>query len=91
MISLTTVVARKPGQITADMDGETVMMSLDTSKYYNLGKMGSVIWGMIENPTPVGEIVSSLMKKYDVPREQCESEVTAFLEDMRRERLIDAP
>ena len=88
-ITLETVVARNPGQITADMEGETVMMSLDTSRYYNLGKTGSVIWGMIENSVPAGEIVSNLMKEYDVPREQCEAEVIAFLEDLLKEKLIE--
>ena len=88
-ITLEMVVARIPGQITADMDGETVMMSMGTSKYYNLGKTGSVIWGMIESPKTVESIVSSLMEQYQVPREQCEAEVIAFLDDLRRERLIE--
>ncbi len=88
-IALDMVVARKAGQITADMDGETVMMSLDTSRYYNLGKTGSVIWSLIENPTPAGEIVLNLLKEYDVPRERCEAEVIAFLEDLLKEKLIE--
>lgn len=88
-ISLDTVVARKAGQITADMDGEIVMMSLDTSRYYNLGKTGSVIWSQIESPSPVGEIVLNLLKEYDVPRQQCEAEVIAFLEELQNEKLIE--
>jgi hypothetical protein len=90
-IGLETVVVRKTGQITADMDGEIVMMSLDTSRYYNLGKTGSAIWGMIEAPAPVERIVSALTEQYQVSRDQCEAEVIAFLEDLVREGLIDTP
>ena len=88
-IALDTVVSRKTGQITADMDGETVMMSMDTSRYYNLGKTGSVIWSLIESPTPVGEVILNLMKEYDVPRQQCEAETIAFLEELQKEKLIE--
>jgi hypothetical protein len=90
-IGLETVVARKTGQVTVDMDGEIVMMSLDTSRYYNLGKTGSAIWGMIEAPATVEGIVSNLTEQYQVSQAQCEAEVIAFLEELRKEGLIETP
>jgi hypothetical protein len=87
-ISINTVITRNAEIVTADMDSETVMMSIDTGKYYNLGKTGSIIWGMLETPLSVESLVNSLLDKYDVGREQCEKEVLSFLKDTYKEGLI---
>jgi len=88
-IMLNSIIEKNNEMVTADMDGETVMMSVKTGKYYNLGKMGSIIWEMIENPILVEIIVSSLLEKYNVDRQQCEEEVLSFLNETGKEGLID--
>ena len=42
------------------MDGETVMMDIETGKYYNLGKTGGSIWGILEKPHTVDGIVDEM-------------------------------
>jgi hypothetical protein len=74
-----TVYYRKEGLITADMDGETVMMDIETGKYYNLGKTGGSIWVIIEKPHTVDEIVDEMMGIYDVERSVCEEQTKNFL------------
>lgn len=88
-ITLQSIIARKEEIVTADMDGETVMMSIETGKYYNLGKMGSVIWGMIENPIPMETVVLKLLGKYEVTRQQCEEEVLSFLNETYKGGLLE--
>ena len=80
-----TVYCRKEGLITADMDGETVMMDIETGKYYNLGKTGGSIWGILEKPHTVDGIVDEMTEIYDVERSVCEEQTKKFLA-----QLIDA-
>ena len=80
-----TVFYRKEGLITADMDGETVMMDIETGKYYNLGRTGGDIWKLLENHHTVDRIVDEMMEIYDVERAECEKETKSFLT-----QLIDA-
>ena len=80
-----TVFYRKEGLITADMDGETVMMDIETGKYYNLGRTGVDIWKNLENHHTVDRIVDEMMEIYDVERAECEKETKSFLT-----QLIDA-
>ena len=80
-----TVFYRKEGLITADMDGETVMMDIETGKYYNLGRTGGDIWKSLENHHTVDRIVDEMMEIYDVERAECEKETKSFLT-----QLIDA-
>jgi 5'(3')-deoxyribonucleotidase len=80
-----TVFYRKEGLITADMDGETVMMDIETGKYYNLGRTGGDIWKNLENHHTVDRIVDEMTEIYDVERAECEKETKSFLT-----QLIDA-
>lgn len=89
MITSKSKVIRKEDIVTADMDGETVMMNIETGHYYNLGKMGSVIWEMIGETICVESLVLSLLEKYEVAREQCETEVLKFLNHMNQEGLLE--
>jgi len=86
--STTSVIAQNAEIVTADMNGETVMMSIENGKYYNLGKMGSVIWALLEKPISVEALIEKLLEQYDVTREQCEAEVIAFLNDTAKDGLI---
>ncbi|MEA4888962.1 MAG: lasso peptide biosynthesis PqqD family chaperone [Clostridiaceae bacterium] len=87
-ITMNMVITRNSEIVTADMDGETVMMSIENEKYYNLGKMGSVIWGLLEAPLSVEALIGKLLDKYDVDRGQCEKEVFSFLSNTYKEGLI---
>jgi hypothetical protein len=88
-ITLQTIISAKKEIVAADMDGDTVMMSIEAGKYYNLGKMGGVIWGMMAEPVSVETVVAKLLEQYEVMREQCEREVLSFLSEMNREGLLE--
>ena len=79
---------RRPDVISADMDGEVVMMDIVSGKYYNLGTTGGVIWGLLETPKTLSGIVEDLMAQYDVDRKTCESQVEAFLESGMKRGLF---
>jgi hypothetical protein len=74
--------------LAANMDSEIVMMRVETGKYYSLGKMGSVIWSMLESPVSVQSIIDTLLDKYQIERDQCEREVLEFLNQASREGLL---
>ena len=46
----TSVLTRREGLMTADMNGSAVMMDIMTGKYYNLGEIGGRIWELLEEP-----------------------------------------
>jgi hypothetical protein len=43
---------------------------------------------MIERPTPVGEVLATLIGAYDVAADICRQDVTQLLAELVRERLI---
>ncbi|EOP66387.1 MULTISPECIES: lasso peptide biosynthesis PqqD family chaperone [Bacillus] len=88
-ILLNQCVAQVKGNVVSDMDGEKVMLSIKNGKYYNLGKMGGVIWELIEKPISVTELVTTLISEYEVEQLQCEGQVLSFLEMLLEEELVE--
>lgn len=88
MTDLKTVIVRNPEIVASDMDGETVMMHIETGKYYNLGKTGGFIWNLLEEPMRMEALIEKLMDKFEVTREQCEQDTLAFLQKLGRNGLV---
>ena len=87
-MNLATIIARNEEIMASDMDNEIVMMNIETGKYYNLGKTGSAIWGVLEKPMSVGELIEKLVALYDISREQCEKDTLPFLTKLVENALI---
>ncbi|MCU5377771.1 lasso peptide biosynthesis PqqD family chaperone [Bacillus cereus] len=88
-ISFKQCVAQVKGNVVSDMDGEKVMLNIKNGKYYNLGRMGGIIWERIENPISVTELVTALISEYEVEQLQCEGQVLSFLEMLLEEGLVE--
>ncbi|CAH2466605.1 lasso peptide biosynthesis PqqD family chaperone [Bacillus sp. S4] len=88
VILLNQCVAQVKGNVVSDMDGEKVMLSIKNGKYYNLGKMGGVIWELIEKPISVTQLITTLLLEYEVEQSQCEGQVVSFLEMLLEEGLV---
>ncbi|MDF2858648.1 MAG: hypothetical protein K0Q87_4499 [Neobacillus sp.] len=89
LITLTSSVVQRKGNIESDMDGEKVMMNIKNGKYYNLGSIGGAIWTLIPKPVQINEIISNLILVYDVDHAECEKQVLSFLEQLYMEGLIE--
>jgi hypothetical protein len=89
-INLQSIISAKKEIVAADMDGDTVMMSVAAGKYYNLGTTGGAIWKMLESPVSVATLIAKLLERYEVTREQCETEVLSFLNSVNQEGLLEA-
>lgn len=76
------------GHLISDMNGEKVMMSIQSGKYYNLGAMGSVIWERLSSGQTVEQLIEQLQAQYEVQREECEAQVLAFLQQLHQEGLV---
>ena len=84
----TTILSRREGLMTADMNGSAVMMDIMTGKYYNLGEVGGRIWELLEEPMTVAALVEKLTDEYDVSAAQCRSDVLPFLDTLLERGLL---
>lgn len=87
-MNLDTKAVKREDIIAADMDGETVMLDIVTGKYYNLGAIGGVIWDLMDGEATIGEIIMTLLEKYDVDEAQCRAETLDFVGSMAEKGLV---
>ena len=88
VIDFDTVVVQTEGIFSSELDGETVLMSLTQAAYFGLDSTGQVIWNMIDQPRPVGDLCDKLVADYNVERTTIERDVFDFLNELNKEGLI---
>ncbi|MBT2642182.1 lasso peptide biosynthesis PqqD family chaperone [Bacillus sp. ISL-41] len=81
-------IVQSSGMITSDMNGETVMLSIENGKYYNLGNVGGCIWKLIQQPTSINKLISVLAEEFNVDTYQCRADLIPFLNILFKENLI---
>jgi hypothetical protein len=83
-----TVLARSEDCLFSDLGGEVVMINLEQNSYYGLDPIGSRIWALLTVPTSLTQLCHTLQQEFEVDAESCRSDVTALLESMYEEGLI---
>ena len=87
-ITLTSTVTQSEDQVSTELDGETVLMSIEQGNYYGMDKRLSRIWALIETPITASSLCDRLADEYDVEREICEKDVLHVLNDLAKENLL---
>ncbi|MBX3736134.1 MAG: lasso peptide biosynthesis PqqD family chaperone [Candidatus Didemnitutus sp.] len=87
-LALTTSVVRSSDQVSGDLDGKVVLLSIENGEYYNMNEVGSRIWALIEQPMTVAALVDRLLGEFEVERATCEREALAFLDQLQRDKLL---
>jgi hypothetical protein len=76
------IVSRSPSVLTAEVDGEIVMMSIEQGRYYGLDDIGTDIWKRIEPPCSFATLIEGLATDYDADRATIKTDVQNFLGHM---------
>ncbi len=74
--------------LQSEIDGETIMMSIDNGKYYGLNTVASRIWEIIKDEPLLSELIEKLVEEYDIEKKQCEIETQEFLSNLIENKLI---
>lgn len=83
-----TIFIRASGPLTTEVDGELVMLDVESGSYFNLDSIGAVIWGLLENPARFEDLCQDLHARYDAPLETIRADVAALLSRMLDHKLV---
>jgi hypothetical protein len=79
MIGLGSIVMRHPDVMVADLDQETMLMSVEQGSYFNLSSTSRDIWARFDGPTLVRDLCAGLACDYDAEAGVIEAQTLAFL------------
>lgn len=88
MICANSRVAANPELLSTELDGETVMMDVESGQYYTLNGIGSRIWRDLSDPIDVATLCGNLEEEYDASSDVIRQDVLRFLSHMLEKRLI---
>lgn len=75
--------------LSAVVEDETVLMSIESGCYAGLDDIGSEIWQCLEKPITVAELCDGLASKYEASRSVIEADVLAFLHSLWQKQMIE--
>jgi len=74
--------------LTAQLQGEAVLLDLQTKRYYRLNATGAMIWKGLQDLLQSREIVDVLVQEFEVDRATAQAETERTLDDLRAQGLI---
>lgn len=80
--------ANTPHVVHEIIDGEAILVNMQTGRYYSASEIGAVVWGLIEAGAPVSAIVDRVSARYRGAREEIAAGLESFLAELEREGLI---
>ncbi len=89
MITENAIVAAVKSIETAELEGEAVLLDINTGHYYGLSSVGAQIISMLKEPVRVSFIVEKLLQEYDVDVNQLRGDIIGFLLEMKDRKLIE--
>jgi hypothetical protein len=70
------------------IDGEAVIINLDSGNYYSLVDVGSFIWGLVEKGASASELQNLILQSYQGNATDIDRGVQELLAELQQENLI---
>lgn len=71
------------------IDGEAVILKIDTTTYYSLNPVGTFVWKEMEaGAKSLSQLVESVMVEFDTDGAAVEADLDELLGDLKNEELL---
>jgi hypothetical protein len=74
--------------LVAHLDGESVLLDLESKHYYRLNESGSAIWRGVESGAEPRAIADALVSAFDVSESEARAAVEDLLADLKAKGLL---
>ncbi|GAB3666572.1 hypothetical protein GCM10028791_42410 [Echinicola sediminis] len=81
----------KEDLLTTKIGDETVLMTIESGKYFRINKVGTLIWEQLKSPTTAEEIAKTLVNRYKISFEECIDDILPFLNALNKDKLLVHP
>jgi hypothetical protein len=83
----TTLVADRT-HVSAEVDGEIVVLQVTTGTYFGVDDVGAFIWRRLQEPMTVQDLCSAVVARYDVESAHVAEDLDRFLNDLLGAGLV---
>lgn len=79
-----------PNIVYETLEGETIVIHLDTGSYYSLTGSGAEIWELLSEGRSTAQICAALVRLHARPESEISGTVESFIAELEREGLVEA-
>ncbi|HOW35256.1 MAG TPA: PqqD family protein [Candidatus Omnitrophota bacterium] len=70
------------------IDGEVVILDLDSGRYYSLNKTGSFAWSLLNENKTGEQIIEKIREEYGLDYKKASQDIRSLIKDLETEGLI---
>ena len=74
--------------VRAELEGEAILLNLETGIYFGLDQLGNEIWTALQQGVSEDDILSRLLDEYDVEPSRLRADMANFLKELHAHRLV---
>ncbi len=75
--------------ILREMQGDAVLLNIETGDYYSLNHVGNEIVKSINNNLTIEEITNNIVDIYDIDFETAKSDIVSLIEDLILNHILE--
>jgi len=87
-VSLNSRVAIGRAVVSRDLDGEAIILNLESGTYFGLDYVGTRIWALLQEDGSLRRTHELLKHEYDVEPERLEADILRLVEELRSNDLL---
>ena len=80
--------SRPPHLVASEVDGEMVVLNVESGHFFHLNGVGSKVWEALERPMTLPDLCREMAAKFDVDAATCRADVAEFVALMARNGLV---
>ena len=71
-----------------EVDGEMVLLDMESENYFGLDEVGTSIWQAMQEKETLKEVLELLLEQYEVEEEMLENDLSDFVRKLQESGLI---
>ena len=87
-VSLDSDVAISEDVVFRDLEGEAVILNLESGTYFGLDKVGTRIWSLLQKNSSLREVFEAALDEYEVDAETLERDLLRLVQELRAKGLV---
>ena len=88
-ITLGTVLVAARDQVSTEVEGEAVILSLADGVYYGLDGVGARVWELLREPRSAAALRDAVTAEFEVDAETAWRDLCALLDELAARRLVE--
>jgi len=87
-IPFTAQVAVPDGVLSRNLEGESVVLNLQTEKYFGLDEVGTRMWALLTGAGSIQSAYENLVAEYDVDAAQLRADIERLIDELAEHGLL---